>query len=113
MNPAPASASRIDFDQWSQLAKTDPESFERQRSALLDACIARASRNHQERLRRLQWRIDRIRDTAGTPLAACVRISDLMWRTFHQLGEAYQQLGDEPQPPPPRRTARILRFPRP
>ena len=111
MNPATASASRIDFDQWLQLAKTDPESFERQRSALLDACIARASRSHQERLRRLQWRIDRIRETSGTPMAACVRISDLMWRTFSQLGEVYQQLGEE-QPAPPRRSARILRFPR-
>jgi len=108
MNPAPSSASRIDFDHWSQLARTDPESFERQRSALLDACIARAPQSHQERLRRLQWRIDRIRETS---MAACVRISDLMWRTFNQLGEVYQQLGND-QPAPPRRSARILRFPR-
>ncbi len=105
-------ASRIDFDQWSQLAKRDPESFERQRSALLDACIARASRSHQDRLRRLQWRIDRVRDTASNPMAACVAISDMMWTTFHQLGEAYQQLAEE-RPAPPRRSARILPFRRP
>ncbi len=110
MQPAPRSpASRIDFDHWSQLAKTDPETFERERSAVLDACIARASHDHQDRLRRLQWRIDRIRETAGTPMAACMRISDLMWRTFHQLGDAYRQLAtDDPRPP---RRATVLRFP--
>ena len=102
-------ASRIDFDQWSQLAKTDPESFERQRSDVLNACIARASRNHQDRLRRLQWRIDRVRETASNPMAACVTISDMMWTAFHQLGEVYQQLA-EARPALPRRSARILPF---
>jgi len=45
---------------------------------------------HRERLRGLQWRIDRLREQASNPLAACVQISNLMWTTFDQLGKAYQ-----------------------
>ena len=83
--------SHIDFEHWSQLARTDPERFEQLRHRTLNECIARSSRNHQKRLRGLQWRIDRVRDKAGTPLAACLEISTMMWDTFHQLGELYNQ----------------------
>jgi hypothetical protein len=112
------SASRIDFEHWLVLARDDPDSFEQLRSRMLDDCIARASAPHQERLRRLQWRIDRIRERASNPLAACVQISDLMWNTFNRLGEAYRSL-EIPGPTgptnhrlarPPRKSARILPF---
>jgi len=70
---------RIDFEQWARLARHDPETFEQLRHRLLDAHIARCSSSHQQRLRRLQWRIDRLRE----------QISNLMWTTFDQLGKAY------------------------
>lgn len=81
---------RIDFEQWARLARQDPQCFEQLRHRLLDAHIARCSSTHRERLRRLQWRIDRLREQASNPLAACVQISNLMWTTFDQLGKAYQ-----------------------
>jgi hypothetical protein len=80
---------RVDFEAWARLAKQDPHTFEKLRNRLLDAHIARASSAHQDRLRRLQWRIDRLREQASNPMAACVQISNLMWTTFDRLGKAY------------------------
>jgi hypothetical protein len=92
---------RIDFEQWARLARHDPETFEQLRHRLLDAHIARCSSSHQQRLRRLQWRIDRLREQASNPMSACVQISNLMWTTFDQLGKAYHDPNTlQPQKPP-------------
>ena len=85
-----AAIQHIDFEQWAQLARHDPHTFEQLRHRLLDAYIARSSSAHQDRLRRLQWRIDRLREQASNPMSACVQISNLMWDTFDQLGKAYK-----------------------
>ena len=85
-----ATIQHIDFEQWAQLAQQDPHTFEQLRHRLLEAYISRASSSHQERLRRLQWRIDRLRDQASNPMSACVEISNLMWETFDELGKAYK-----------------------
>jgi len=70
----------IDFDTWSAMARTDPQTFEKMRLAAIQAAIDSAPEANRERLRRLQWRIDQERRLARTPLAACVRISRMMWR---------------------------------
>ncbi len=85
-----AAIQHIDFEQWAQLARHDPHAFEQLRHRLLDAYITRSSSAHQDRLRRLQWRIDRLREQASNPMSACVQISNLMWDTFDQLGKAYK-----------------------
>jgi len=77
--------AEIDFDSWSEMARTDPDAFERMRLAAIDSVIESAPAENQERLRRLQWRIDQERRLARTPMAACLRISRMMWRTV--LGE--------------------------
>ena len=69
----------IDFDTWSAVARTDPQTFEEMRLAAIQAAIDSAPEANRERLRRLQWRIDQERRLARTPLAACVRISRMMW----------------------------------
>ncbi|MCG6886771.1 MAG: DUF3135 domain-containing protein [Proteobacteria bacterium] len=102
----PGAKQRFDFEQMSELARTDPASFEQMRSHLLDDCIARSSTAHQVRLRRLQWRVDRLREQASNPLSACVQISDLMWTTFNQLGQAYRNTGNPPAAT--RHSAKIL-----
>jgi hypothetical protein len=91
MSDMQLSARQIDFDHWSELAKSDPDSFEQLRNRTLQACISRSSSDHQDRLRCLQWRIDQIRSQSGTPLAACVKISGIMWDTFNRLGTLYNQ----------------------
>lgn len=72
--------AEIDFDTWSDLARNDPQTFESMRLAAIEAAIASAPEANRERLRRLQWRIDQERRLAGTPMAACLRISRMMWR---------------------------------
>lgn len=77
--------AEIDFDTWSEMARNDPETFESMRLAAIDAAIEGAPEANRERLRCLQWRIDQERRLARTPMAACMRISRMMWRSV--LGE--------------------------
>ncbi|MCG6965864.1 MAG: DUF3135 domain-containing protein [Chromatiaceae bacterium] len=74
-------AAEIDFDTWSEVARSDPQAFEAMRLAAIDAVIESAPEQNRERLRRLQWRIDQERRLARTPMAACLRISRMMWRS--------------------------------
>lgn len=69
----------FDFDQWAILAHTDPEAFELKRINTIEAVISDAPARCQMQLRRLQWKLDRIRETTPTPLAACVRMQEMMW----------------------------------
>jgi hypothetical protein len=108
--------SQIDFDDWSELAARDPDAFERRRAAVLEEFIQQAPENRQQRLRRLQWRIDRTRELAPTPLAACVKISQMMWDSLlgdSGLLEALEQLqAPKRAPKQPPRSAAVLDFKR-
>lgn len=75
----------LDFDTWADLARTDPDAFERMRLEAIDAFIESVPEKNRERLRRFQWRIDQERRRAKTPLAACIRLSSMMWQSL--LGE--------------------------
>lgn len=114
---------QFDFDEWHQLANSDPDAFEQKRQKYINKIIQSAPKAKQKRLRCLQWRIDQTRLLSNTPLAACINISKLMWDSV--LGEngllvALQGLDYEinpgPNKPPglitsgSRRTAKILRF---
>lgn len=103
----------FDFDSWSHLARRDPGAFESRRRAAIEAFMAQQSPERRERLQRLQWRIDRERERSRTPLGACHRLSDLMWRSFAGRGGLVERLealrGTGPSPA--RRSARVLRFP--
>jgi len=79
------SSQLLDFDSLSALAADDPEAFELRRREVIDAAIARANPRRQVRLRGLQWRIEQVRRRAGTPLAACISLTDMMWESV--LGE--------------------------
>jgi len=93
----------IDFDAWSALAADDPGRFEQQRLELISEVIGLTSSQRQERLKCLQWRIDRVRETSRTPLAACVKLSKMMHDSV--LGKdglqdrLYQSLGRIPATP--------------
>ncbi|TDY03949.1 DUF3135 domain-containing protein [Thiohalophilus thiocyanatoxydans] len=107
--PGSGTTYHIDFDDWVRLARTDPARFEHLRDRVLDYSIARAPADRQERLRRLQWRVNQVRNTASNPLSACIAISNMMWSSFNHLGEAYDDLQHARRPF--RRCARILPFP--
>ena len=69
----------FNFDEWSRLARSNPDAFERRRRDAIDFAISRASARSQPRLRRLQWRIDMEIRRAKTPMAAYLRVSSMMW----------------------------------
>ena len=70
------------FDEWRSLATSDPEEFEQARRRVLDTVIAQSSEKRRQRLKAMQWRIDRLRERSATPLAACILLSDLMWNSL-------------------------------
>lgn len=82
----------IDFDQWMELAKRNPEKFEIQRRELLELQIQKAPPARQHRLRCLQWKIDQIRNTAGSTFHATLKINQLMWESLLGKGGLYDAL---------------------
>jgi hypothetical protein len=76
------SSNKLDFDAAMELARTDPEAFEQFRLDAIEALIASAPARSRQQLRCLQWRIDRERERASSPISACVRIYQMMWDSF-------------------------------
>lgn len=111
--------AEMNFDTWSELARNDPEAFESMRLAAIEAVIAEAPEANRERLRRLQWRIDQERRLARTPMAACLRISRMMWHSVlgpNGLNDRLVELqrlfsGQAPGPAPPGRVIAFGRRP--
>ena len=69
----------FDFNTWAELARNDPQAFELERKLLIERAIMKAPADKQQRLRCLQWKLDRVRDLASTPMAACLQINQLLW----------------------------------
>jgi hypothetical protein len=102
-----------DFDDWAELARSDPDRFERRRQAVIDRFIDSAPESRRSYLRQLQWRIDMERKRAPNPTAACVRLYDMMWDAF--AGErglaTLLRDGVNGDGPSVSRSAKVLRFP--
>ena len=86
--------AEIDFDTWVEMARNDPEAFEAMRLKAIASVIDDAPEANRERLRRLQWRIDQERRLARTPMAACMRISRMMWRAVLGPNGLNDRFGD-------------------
>jgi hypothetical protein len=76
----------FDFDHWRELAKTDPEAFERKRREAVDAVINSAAPDFQQRLRGLQWRVDMERRRSANPTNSCLSIYNMMWKRVYGDG---------------------------
>lgn len=102
------SAALPAFDTLLEMARQDPEGLERLRRRLCEQVIRRTPENspREERLRRLLWRIEAERRRAGTPLAACLHINNMMLDALFRLNAAFNEA-----PPAARPSARILPFP--
>jgi hypothetical protein len=105
----------LDFDQAMELARTDPAAFEEYRRNVIEALIARATERNRQHLRCLQWRIDKERERASTPFAACIKLYRMMWESFagerglqDTLQNAHQTHHRE-QPQRPK--AKVISFP--
>lgn len=71
--------SGFDFEYWRRLAAEDPAAFESARANAVTALIEAAPPDSQARLQGVQWRIDRLRERAPNAMAACLRLSRMMW----------------------------------
>jgi hypothetical protein len=103
----------MDFDAWSDLAERDPLAFEARRQQVLQDTIERISEGEdRRRLLGLQWRIDVIRDNASNPMAACVKLYDMMWDSVSGYNGllANLQAPQSSAPQSPHQSATILPF---
>lgn len=69
------------FEEWASLAKSDPEAFENKRKNFINDYIESMPQESRQRLHQLQWRIDGVRRVAKTPMAACLKIYNMMWES--------------------------------
>lgn len=112
-NPTKAKSNEFNFGTWMALWKDSPETFESLRLKRINAYIESVPERNRERLRCLQWKIERVRERAANPLAATIAISEMMWSSFNDLGEHYRELAafvEGRQPLRTRRSATVLPF---
>lgn len=112
-NPTIAKSNELNFQAWMELWQDSPATFESLRLQRINAYIESVPERHRERLRCLQWKIERVRERTANPLAATIAISEMMWTSFNDLGERYRELAsfaDGRQPMRPRRSATVLPF---
>ena len=83
----------LDLDRLTRLAAEDPEAFEAERRRLVEELIDSAPDHQRQRLRGLQWRVDTVREHAPTPMAACLRISGMMWNHVMEPGGLLDAFG--------------------
>ena len=103
--------SLVDFDQFTELAKSDPDAFEAKRAEVIEQVIQSMPAHKQHRMRCLQWKIDQVRMQASNPMAACIKLSEMMWDSLVGPGglrEVLERVGDGDFEPPPK--ASVLEF---
>ena len=106
-----AGARHIDFDEWRELAASDPEAFEARRAAVLEQVILRVPGPRRKRLRGLQWRIDQVRQQSTNPISACIRLNGMMIDTLLGENGLLSRLESFWRcEPPPRHLASVLPF---
>ena len=75
-----------EFDVLVEMARNDPDRLEAMRKDLVQQVIdSSSSEDMRRRLAGVQFRVDAERSRAGTPLAACIRISEMMCQSLAEL----------------------------
>lgn len=72
-----------DWEKWVELAREDPEKFERERSNTIENLIMSQPARQRHRSRQLQWKIDAVRKTSPNALYACIRVYDMLMDTVY------------------------------
>ncbi len=89
----------FDFDEWQQLARSNPAAFEIKRHEIIAQFFEQLSPEQKNRLEKLQWRIDMERKRCATPLSALFKIYDMMMASLHKQKAVLDSIFDE-QPAP-------------
>ncbi len=82
----------LDFDEWMNLAKNDPEEFEAKRLRKIETFFNGVPAERQQRLKGLQWQVDQARKLAHSPMASCIAISTMMLDSVSRLSEHQYEL---------------------
>lgn len=106
-----------DFDTWTEVATSDPVKFESHRQYLIDDFFSNIPESRMRRLRGIQFQVDMERERAKTPMAACIKISSMMWDSIGGEGglmDAFKALthGAELKTPARSFKADLLKFSR-
>lgn len=93
------------------MARNDPQGLETLRKSLTEAVIASASNEiTKRRLQGLQFKVDMECKKATSPLAACIRISEMMCRSLADLHHSMVEPATYRTEPETKRPA-VLPFP--
>lgn len=100
------------FDQLMELAQSDPQALEHYRQQQVAAVINGAPQYLRSRLEGLQFQIDAQRTLHSSPIGACLKLSQMMQDSFHQLQDLLGGVADgkpiTTQEPP--KSAKVLPF---
>lgn len=95
-----------DFDTLLSLHKEDPQELDKVRADLTNAIFENASESSRRRLEGLQFRINMELRRARTPLAGCVKLSNMMHDSLMELHHTL----NNPDIPAPTKAGKILPF---
>ncbi|MEJ2681106.1 MAG: DUF3135 domain-containing protein [Gammaproteobacteria bacterium] len=84
------------FEEMVRIAEEQPEALEQLRNDMCQAVIESAPLESQRKLRGLQFKIDMERRRAKTPMASCIRLSQMMHESFAELREALNDMQNTP-----------------
>ncbi|MGB5539749.1 MAG: DUF3135 domain-containing protein [Gammaproteobacteria bacterium] len=101
----------FDFDAWAKLFTDNPQAFEKQRTRAIEQLIRQAPPHKQQRLRCLQWKLDQIRHTAPSPLAASLRMNQLLWDSLAGPDGLLERLQQPLEARRRRQAAKVIPFP--
>ncbi len=85
----------FEFDDWSNLYKTDPQAFEQRRGAALETFIQEAPEHTRLRLQQTLFRIEMARKTAKSPLQSAISASKLMWESYGKLRDHVEAIAKD------------------
>jgi hypothetical protein len=105
-----ANLPRLDFDYLTELAQSNPSEFERLRLDAIENYIATLPAERQQRMRRLQWRIDQ-ECRNHSPMGACLKLSKMMWDHLTGPGGLIGLM--QGSGPEVRREGKVIPFPSP
>lgn len=80
-------APKFDFDAWAELARRDPEAFERQREQAVEQVCAQLGGRGKPNIAGVLWRMDVARRRASNPLHLCIKLSSMMWARYFDMAE--------------------------
>ena len=102
------------FDVLVDMARNDPQRLETLRHRLTRAVIeGAASEQKKKRLEGLQFRVDVERKRAGSPLAATIKISEMMCHSLADLHRSMVTPLATDEDAVPKASATVLQFPPP